>query len=112
MFGMLNLRNAILVYVCSTTLAKTAFFVLCAYCLLSLMVTPLLKPEYWLIYPASAILLSMSWLIEQRYYIIPIAMFLLVRKRESEKVEWAILAMFILCTASLLYGVDTGKFDY
>lgn len=101
------LRNKILSYFTLTPLLKTLFFIPTTLAFLSLLVTPLRKPVYYLLYPATVLYLLPSWLIEQRYYFIPFVFFLLFRREQSKTWEWLTVAYSATLTGFVYWMVAT-----
>ncbi|MFH0801251.1 MAG: hypothetical protein V2A78_02555, partial [bacterium] len=108
---MLFLRNSILRYSLDSTslFVKSIFFIPIGYSILSLIVTGLHKQIYYLIYPLTILFLSISWLIEPRYYLVPFTMFLLCKEEESEKTEYFTIAWFFVLSLSLFLAILSGK---
>ena len=104
------IRNRILSHVTSVLLLKIIFFLTVIYSILSLWVTKLNKKVYYLLYPISVLFLSLSWLIEQRFYIIPFTLFILFKEEKSKIVEYSTTAIFIGLTAYLFYGIQAYRF--
>lgn len=98
------LRNRILTLITLNPLLKATAWIPVGLAVLSLIVTPLRK-HWWLLYPFTIIYLLPSWLIEQRYYIIPFALFLLVRKEQSLSMERLLLLYQVLLSGILFWGV-------
>jgi alpha-1,2-glucosyltransferase len=75
-----------------------------------LCVTPL-RPDsaYWL-YPVAAFFLASSWLIEQRYALVPLALWLAFRQSRSRGVEYATLALWLFLAVCMIAAVVTGRF--
>jgi len=61
---------------------------------------------FWLV---TALFVSLSWLIEQRYYLIPFALFLAWRAPESARVERATLALWAPVAVLFFWGMMTGQ---
>jgi alpha-1,2-glucosyltransferase len=104
------LRNRVLLFFSSTVLLKILFFIPIVYSLLSIVVTKLQNKSLYLIYPVSFLYLIPSWLIEQRYYLIPFALFILFREEKSKLVEHLSLVMYLTASAVLFYGIRIGIF--
>jgi alpha-1,2-glucosyltransferase len=104
------LRNWALVFFSSTIIVKTIFFVPIALSILSLRCTQLLKKEYYILYPFTFLFLIPSWLIEQRYYIVPIILFILFKKDRSMLVEYSTIILFGIISLYFLYGIRVGMF--
>ena len=75
-----------------------------------LCMTPL-RPDaaYWL-YPVAAFFLASSWLIEQRYALVPLVLWLAFREQRSRGVEYATLALWLLLAVCIITAVVTGRF--
>jgi alpha-1,2-glucosyltransferase len=63
-----------------------------------------------LLYPATFLFLTSSWLVEQRYYVIPLAIFLLTRRHRQDIVEHLIVAIYACGSLSLFAGIVQGQF--
>ena len=103
-------RNAMLQAVTSSILARVATSVAIALAALSLFVIRLRQPVHYLIYPFAALSVMPVWLIEQRYYLAPFALFMLFRTSASPGVERALVAMNGVVALSLFAGVAQGWF--
>lgn len=67
--------------------------------------------EKYLLYPFSIIFLSLSLLIDPRYYFIPFTFFLIFRKEENKKIEYILLFYYItICLFFFLRLITTNKF--
>jgi alpha-1,2-glucosyltransferase len=104
------LRNKLLVYFTSSIILKILFFIPVAYSILSISVTELYEKSFYLIYPFTILYLIPSWLIEQRYYLIPFALFILFKKEESKLVEYLSIVFYIISSALLFYGIRNELF--
>lgn len=93
------LRNRLLLLFSCTNVHKTIFFLPVCYTVLSLCVTPLKNKYFWLMYATAFLFLIPSWLIEQRYYMIPFAFFLLMKKEDKKWMEVVTLGIFISMSA-------------
>jgi alpha-1,2-glucosyltransferase len=80
------LPNALLIYFSSTPLRKLVFLVPVAIAGLGMTSAPM-KTPWWLVLPFSVLFLLPEWLVVPRYYIIPIAVFLVVREHASPASE-------------------------
>lgn len=93
------LRNRILNFFDSSFILQSLFFVTIAYSILSVSRIKLVDKRQYLIYPLTTIFLSLSWLIEVRYFIIPIVLINLfsVRDRRTEifLISWYLVFTFI-----------------
>lgn len=104
------LRNQVLVLFSTTIWRKALFFLPIAISLLSLAATRMVRPVFVLLYPITFLYLVPSWLIEQRYYFIPLAFFILFRQRQSTLVEWVQIIYSFLWSALLFTGIVQGWF--
>lgn len=82
-----RLRDAVLLAADAGGLDGFLFWAVGAVGLLTMTVIPLERRSFLWIYPVSLALLSMSWLIETRYAIAPLALWLLLRKTGSWRWE-------------------------
>lgn len=104
------LRNKILLFFTSSLLLKALFFIPIAYSCFSLSVTKLKNKNLYLLYPFTILYLLPSWLIEQRYYLIPFAFFILFAKRESKKEQYATIIYFIILSSAFIIGIRNNYF--
>lgn len=104
------LRNKILLFFNSNIYLKIIFFIPIAYSILSLITIKLYKKAYYLIYPATLLYLLPSWLIEQRYYLIPFILFILFRKKEHRVIEHSLLMIYIALSLLIFLGILDNKF--
>ncbi len=88
---------------------KSLFFLPVAYSVLSLTVTRLSERSFYLLYPFTFLYLAPSWLIEPRYYFIPFAFFILFKREEDRRVEYAAISLNAVLAAVLFGGVLSGR---
>lgn len=62
----------------------------------------------WL-YPFAALFVSLSWLIEQRYFLIPLTLFLAFRLPLSRRIEAATMALWGVLAVFLFWGMISGR---
>lgn len=62
----------------------------------------------WL-YPFALVFLAASWLIEQRYMLVPFVLWLAFREQRSRAIEIATLALWLVLAVSLFYGIIVGR---
>lgn len=99
------IRNRILMYMTGVAWLKAMAFVAIAWAFVSFSVTTLARRSYWLLYPITILYLLPSWLIEQRYYCIPFALFLLFRKSRSQAFETWFAGYGVVCTILLFIPI-------
>ena len=104
------LRNKLLILVTNEPVLKSLFFIPIAYALLSLCVTALHEKRFYLLYPFTLISLVPFWLIEPRYYFVPLSLFILFKKEHSPWVEWLTVGFFIALSAVILYYMRIETF--
>jgi len=104
------LRNALLVYVAQHRWAFTAFGAVAVIAGCAVSQVRWQRPAFVLLLPVSALLVSASWLIEQRYYLIPVALLLALRVRESRRAERVMLAWWMPVAVGLLYLILNRSF--
>lgn len=101
------IRNLILMKVEGDYAPKT-LFVLIIFCAAMFIIASPRKEGWWVLYVFSVMFLAPSWLIEQRYYIIPITLFLLGRIQRSTRTERAQLVYLMILSAGTFYLVNMG----
>lgn len=104
------LRNRMLSYITGSDLVKSFFFIPVLYSILSLAVTEFNKKTYFLVYPFIVISLCLSWLVEPRYYLIPFVFFILFKKQKSPLVEYLTVIFFMVLSAWIVWGALNQKF--
>lgn len=91
-------RNSILVLMASDIPIKIFFFSFIALSLLFLFNTKFTEKKYLLLYPFSLLYLIPSKLIEHRYYIIPLVLFMLFRQRDKKENSFQLVWFLLVCT--------------
>lgn len=100
------IRNAFIAFVAHGW-ARICFAILVGFAACSIAFTRFRDPRAVLVYPFSIVCLASSWLIENRYSILPFALWMAFREENSPR--WM---MFVWLTLSsiLAFGVLSGKF--
>jgi len=80
-------KNQILLFAESGTIQKIIFFTPIVLALLTMSSVRLFRPILHLLYPLAFVYLSASWFIETRYAIVPLALFLLFREKQTWRQE-------------------------
>lgn len=101
------LRNQILAWAVASPTHRLAFFLPIALTCLSLP-SLRLSPAGWLVYPATVAFLLPSWLIEQRYYLIPLALLLADREPLDPRVEWTQVGFAAVLSGAVFVVVERG----
>lgn len=63
-----------------------------------------------LLYPFAALFLAASWLIEQRYAIVPLVLWLAFREQRGRLQEHATLALWLILAVCVMAGVLSGRY--
>lgn len=104
------LRNSLLHLATATLVAKILFFIPIASAILSLVVTPLKRRVFYLLYPFWFLTLVPVWLIEVRYYLVPYTLFLLFRERRRQSLEYGLLCNSLAISMFFLWGISQRWF--
>ena len=64
---------------------------------------------YWL-YPIATLFLAASWLIEQRYALVPLVLWLAFREHRGRAIEWATAALWLALAVFLFQGMFAMRF--
>ena len=68
----------------------------------------MLRPA-WVLWPLAALFVSLSWLIEQRYALIPLALLLVWRQPAGRRIELATLALWAALAVLFFWGMISGR---
>jgi alpha-1,2-glucosyltransferase len=70
-----------------------------------------LKPAaaYWL-YPIAAFSLAAAWLVEQRYALVPLVLWLAFREHRGRAIEWATWALWLALAVFVFHGIIALRF--
>lgn len=104
------LRNKFLNYMVEDNIRKMIFFIPMAYSALSICTITLHKRIHYLIFLISALLLSLSWLIEQRYLLVPFVLFLLFKKEDNIFIEKITIVIYFFLAIFFFLGIINGEF--
>lgn len=104
------LRNKFLIRIVDNPAFAALFFVAVAVALLSLAATRLKDRSFYLLYPVAVLSLAPSWLIDPRYAIPALALFVLFRTRSSWLVESANLGWSAALSLLILDGTARQAF--
>ncbi|MEK6776958.1 MAG: hypothetical protein AABY87_08770 [bacterium] len=89
---------------------RILFFIPIGYAILSILVTPLKQPAFYLVYPFWIFTLVPAWLIEERYYLAAFSLFLLFRERQSRGIEYTSLVYSMVMGSFFLWGISQRWF--
>ena len=103
------LRNWLLYFTLQSWVWRAAFGAVAVFGAVGLLWQRWLTPTALWLWPLAAVFLSMSWLIEQRYCLIPFALLLAWRKPSSRRIEWIMLALWISVAVLFFWGMISGR---
>lgn len=89
---------------------KVITFLPIAYTILSLCVTPLKKPSFYLLYPLTFLFFLPLAVLEIRYPMVPYALFMLFKERDSDEILDRTLAIYFVVSAILLNLLTDSSF--
>lgn len=96
------LSNQILSFFGKDALHKALFFLPILYAICSLIVTPLYDKRYNLIYPFSILFLLPHWLVDPRYHLIPLVLFLLFKRDDPSPINYLTMLAYVALSGWLL----------
>jgi len=104
------LHNQLIQAFTASPLQRVAFFAAVASSTLTLAQVPLQRPSFRLLYPAAFLFLLPFWMIEQRYYLAPFTLFLLLRREEPAWLECVLTVWLAALSFYLLWGIGSSRF--
>lgn len=104
------LRNILLELIRANFLTKTLAFIPIVIAFFSIVVTPLKQRGYYWLYPFSIACLLPAWLVDPRYFIVPIALFMLFRKPLDRRFEYLQATIYVPFTVYVFEGVYMDRF--
>lgn len=99
------IRNGLLQYFSASAARKLLFFIPAALALVFFTAVPVRQP-WWVLFVFTVLALVPEWLIEQRYYLIPMSLFLIARKPASRNVERVQTALFVVASVALFVCIE------
>lgn len=99
-------RNWFLHFIKDNAVWRVAAFIPMLWAFLSVCATPLHRRSFYWLYPLAVAFLLPSSLIDTRYFIVPVTLFMLAKKRESAPVDLLTLALYAPATAFLYWRVS------
>jgi alpha-1,2-glucosyltransferase len=102
------LHNLILIAMRRTWLNECLCFLPIAYSIVSLCVTPLKRKSFYLLYPFTALFLILDAVIDVRYFFVPLAIFLVFKEDDSERITLFTLATYLVPTAFIMALLAEG----
>jgi hypothetical protein len=105
----INIRNAGLMLVQHHAWAWWIFGLIATLAATSLRSHGFVRPEGWLLIPVAALFLAGSWLIEPRYALIPLTLYLTLRRPGTTRAELATVALWSIAAVYLLIGIFDSR---
>jgi len=109
-YAMDALRNQLLWWLRENLYLRIAAFIPMAWTLCSLCVTPLQRRSFYYLYPVTVAALLPVSLVEPRYFIVPVALFMLAKKHQSAPLDLWTIAVYAPATGLLYYRISQGGF--
>lgn len=104
------LRNRVVQWMRADELHRLVLFFPMLWAFLSLVVTPLREKRFYLLYPFTVLSLIPHSLVDQRYFMESIALFILFKKDDSHWVNVFTLAIYLPIIAFLYFGISQIRF--
>jgi alpha-1,2-glucosyltransferase len=104
------LRNFVLMKITASPTVKVLAFVPMALALLDMLANRTRRRELAVVYVFTFLALVPTWLVEQRYYMIPFALLLLFRRDDGERVEAVTSAYYVATSLIFVYGIKNNYF--
>jgi len=99
------IHNIIMMWAVTNPLTRILFFIPIIIAVFYLIIAKLKYPINYLIYPFSILTVITSQMVESRYYIIPLALFLAFREEGTDREEYYLLGYFILLAVIMFTGI-------
>ena len=103
------LRNRLLIWSISGLGPKTLIFGLALLGMLPFTASRLRRPEFYILYPLALVSVASSWLIEQRYYIVPFVLFIAFVEQRP-RLDRILAGYSAVVSLGLAYGIGQGWF--
>lgn len=104
------LRNRLLGWIGASYLNLTLSAIPVLWAFYSLLVMPLREKRFYWLYPLTIMALLPVALIEQRYFIVPLVLFMLFRKPSGDRIEYLNAALYVPATLFIFIGIADVKF--
>lgn len=103
-------RNDILHFILRNDLIKITFFIPMAVSIIYFLSIKLHDNYKLLFFSFGIIFLTMSWLVDPRYYIIPFTFLLLLKNGESKKIEFLTIILYMLLSFGIFFATLNRSF--
>lgn len=98
------IRNGVIKIMTRDLLTKVSFFIPMAISLIYLLSIKLHGEFKSLLYPFIVLFLIFSWLIDPRYYIIPLTFLLLLKKEKSKRIEFITIIYYMFLSFGIFFA--------
>jgi len=99
------IRNGALLAIDAQPALRAAASIVAAIAVCGFAFTRLRPADAIWLYPFAALFLAASWLIEQRYALVPLVLWLAFREQRGRAIEWATLALWLVFAVWLFRGM-------
>jgi alpha-1,2-glucosyltransferase len=105
-----NVRNGFLLAIAAEPLVRAAVGAIVALAACGLAFTRLEPAAAYGLYPIAAFSLAASWLVEQRYALVPFVLWLAFREQRGRAIEWATWALWLVLAVFVFRGMIAHRF--
>jgi alpha-1,2-glucosyltransferase len=102
-------RNGLLLHLEHDVMWRAGAGIVIVLAVCGLAPTRLRPPAAVWLYPFAALFLASSWLIEQRYALVPLALWLAFREQRSRAIEYVTLALWLAAAVCIFLAVHAGR---
>jgi alpha-1,2-glucosyltransferase len=103
-------RNGLLIAIGADPAVRAAVGAVVALAACGLAFTRLRPPAAYWLYPIAALSLVASWLVEQRYALVPLVLWLAFREHRGRAIEWATAALWLALAVFVFRGMIALRF--
>ena len=103
-------RNAFLIALDTEPGVRAAFGAIVTLAACGLAFTRLRPAAAFWLYPVGALFLAASWLVEQRYALVPLVLWLAFREHRGRAIEWTTAALWLALAVFVFHGMITMRF--
>ena len=105
-----HIRNGFLIAIAHDPVVRAATGVVVALAVCGLAWTRLKPPAAYWLYPIAAFSLAASWLVEERYALVPLVLWLAFREHRGRAIEWATWALWLVLAVFVFHGIIAHRF--
>ena len=104
------IRNGLLIAIGTEPLVRACAGIVVALAACGLAFTRLRPTAACWLYPIAAFSLAASWLVEQRYALVPLVLWLAFREHRGRAIEWATWALWLVLAVFVFRGIIALRF--